>query len=163
MIGLFGVEDLAADAGVPLTGGGSPPMSLAQIVATEDEVRAALDAAARPVAPSSNRLSTPNSAGTTGTSPIRTASSGRSRPTPGWTEAADGTVTLVPITLTHAPQLLVLAGGRVELDPHAARQLPVQGGQQRGRRGHRTGHAHLDDAVRPSTSNALDVGAGGVA
>ncbi len=98
MIGLFGVEYLAADAGVPLTGGGSPPMSLAQVVATDEEVRAALDAAA--------------AAGGTIVKPAQQAEFGgyhgyftdldgflwEVATNSGWTEAPDGTVTLVPIT-----------------------------------------------------------------
>jgi uncharacterized protein len=98
MIGLFGVDYLATDAGVTLTGGGSPPMSLAQVVVTDDEVRAALDAAA--------------AAGGTIVKPAQPAEFGgyhgyftdpdgflwEVATNSGWSEAPDGTVTLVPIT-----------------------------------------------------------------
>ena len=45
LLGLFGADALANDSHTPLTSGGSPPFSLAQIVATEPEVDAALAAA----------------------------------------------------------------------------------------------------------------------
>lgn len=45
-LGLYGREDLAADAGVPAASGGGPAVALAMNVATEDAVDATLAAAA---------------------------------------------------------------------------------------------------------------------
>jgi catechol 2,3-dioxygenase-like lactoylglutathione lyase family enzyme len=98
LLGLFELAALAADAGRPLGSPASAPMSLAQIVATDDEVRAALAAAA--------------AAGGEVVKPAQLAAFGgyhgyfadpdgflwEVATNSGWVEAPDGTISLVPIT-----------------------------------------------------------------
>jgi uncharacterized protein len=97
LLGLFGRDALAADAGVPLAPALSAPMSLAQIVATEDEVRAALDAAA---AAGARVVKSAQPAAFGGYHGYFTDLDGflwEVATNSGWVEAADGTVTISPI------------------------------------------------------------------
>jgi uncharacterized protein len=97
LLGLFDVAALAADVGQPVGGAAAAPFTLAQIVATDHEVEACLDAAA--------------AAGGRIVKPAQPAAFGgyhgyfadpdgflwEVATNSGWVEAADGTVTLSPI------------------------------------------------------------------
>ena len=97
LLGLFGAQALAEDAGRPLGAASAAPFSLAQVVATEAEVDAALAAAVV--------------AGGEVIKPAQHASFGgyhgyfadpdgfmwEVATNPGWLEAADGTVTIRPV------------------------------------------------------------------
>jgi hypothetical protein len=96
LLGLFGDEDLATDVGQP-HGSGAAPMTLAQVVETEEEVRATLEAA--------------QNAGATILKPAQHADFGgyhgyfadpsgfrwEIATNPGFSIAADGTVSIGPI------------------------------------------------------------------
>ncbi|MDQ6617761.1 MAG: VOC family protein [Actinomycetota bacterium] len=82
LIALFGSDALAADAAdasdvAGAGAGGAPPVSLAQIVATEDEVRAVWDEARAAGATMLKKPSTPTSAASTAISPIPPGFDGR--------------------------------------------------------------------------------------
>jgi uncharacterized protein len=98
LLGLFGADDLAADCGQPHAHPSGPaPFSLAQVVETEDAVRATLDAA--------------RAAGATILKPAQHADFGgfhgyfadpsgfrwEIATNPGWSVADDGTVSIGPI------------------------------------------------------------------
>jgi catechol 2,3-dioxygenase-like lactoylglutathione lyase family enzyme len=96
MLSLFGAADLAADMGAPLAG--SPaPMSLAQIVETEDEVVRTLE---RAKAAGAEILKTPQKAEFGGFHGYFADPAGfrwEIATNPGWSVAPDGTVTVVPV------------------------------------------------------------------
>ncbi len=97
LLGLFGADDLDADIGQPGHGVGPAPLTLAQVLQTEDEVVATLAAA--------------EAAGATILKPAQYADFGgfhgyfadpsgfrwEIATNPGWSEAPDGTVSLGPI------------------------------------------------------------------
>jgi catechol 2,3-dioxygenase-like lactoylglutathione lyase family enzyme len=98
LLGLFGAEDLDADIGQPAHSTGPAPFTLAQVLATEAEVVATLDAA--------------EAAGATILKPAQHADFGgfhgyfadpagfrwEIATNPGWSVAPDGTVSIGPIS-----------------------------------------------------------------
>lgn len=96
LLALFGAEALAADAGAP-TGGGPPAMSLAQVVATEDEVRAVAERAA---AAGGTVLKPPQRADFGGFHTYFADPAGfrwEVATNPGWSVEDDGTVRIGPV------------------------------------------------------------------
>jgi catechol 2,3-dioxygenase-like lactoylglutathione lyase family enzyme len=98
LLGLFGADDLDADIGQPQHATEPAPFTLAQVLATEDDVRATLDAA--------------EAAGGTIVKPAQHADFGgfhgyfadpagfrwEIATNPGWSVAPDGTVSIGPIS-----------------------------------------------------------------
>jgi catechol 2,3-dioxygenase-like lactoylglutathione lyase family enzyme len=96
MLGLFGAADLAADIGAPLAAAPAP-MSLAQVVDTEDEVVRIIE---RARAIGAEILKEPQKAAFGGFHGYFADPAGfrwEIATNPGWSVAPDGTVTLVPI------------------------------------------------------------------
>jgi uncharacterized protein len=98
LLGLFGADDLDTDIGQGVHAKGPAPFTLAQVLETEDEVRATLDAA--------------QAAGATILKPAQHADFGgfhgyfadpagfrwEIATNPGWSVASDGTVSIGPIS-----------------------------------------------------------------
>ena len=98
LLGLFGAAALADDVGEPVGSATAAPFTLAQVVLTEDEVRAALDAA---VAAGGRIVKAAQRAAFGGYHGYFADVDGflwEVATNSGWVEAADGSVTLGPIS-----------------------------------------------------------------
>jgi uncharacterized protein len=97
LLGLFNRAALAADTGEPLGAAATAPFTLAQVVTSEDEVRAALDAAATA---GGRIVKPPQHADFGGYHGYFADPDGflwEVATNSGWVEAPDGTVTIGPI------------------------------------------------------------------
>jgi catechol 2,3-dioxygenase-like lactoylglutathione lyase family enzyme len=96
LLGLFGADDLAADIGVPHQRGPSP-FTLAQVVETEDEVRATLEAAQTAGGTILKAAQHADFGGYHGYFADPSGFRWEVATNPGWSVAPDGTVSIGPI------------------------------------------------------------------